>query len=60
MRELRSILGSKIDNVAGEWIKRQNEKLGGLYSTPNIVQMIKSRKITCAGHVARTGDSRGV
>jgi hypothetical protein len=51
---------SKRDEVTGEWRKLHNEELNGLYSLPNIVQVIKSRRMRWAGHVARTGEGRGV
>jgi hypothetical protein len=54
----RRIFGPKRDEVTGEWRKLQNEKLHGLYSSPNIVRVIKSRRMRWAGHVARMG-SRG-
>jgi hypothetical protein len=44
--------------VAGEWRKLHNEELNDLYSSPNIVRMIKSRIIRWAGHVARMGERR--
>ena len=59
-RVLRIIFGPKRDEVAGEWRKRHNEEPKYLYYSPNIVRVIKSRKMRCAGHVARMGDSRGV
>jgi hypothetical protein len=57
---LRRIFGRKWDEVTGEWRKLHNEELHDLYSIPNIVQVIKSRRIRWAGHVARMGDERGV
>jgi len=56
---LRRIFGRKKDEVKREWIKLHNEKLNDLYSSPNIVRVIKSRRMTWAGHVERTGE-RGV
>ena len=52
-RVLRGISGAKRDGVTGEWRKLHNEELNDLYCSPNIVWVIKSRRITWAGHVAR-------
>ena len=57
---LRRIFGPKRDEVTGEWRKLYNEELKGLYSSPNIVRVIKSRKMRWAGHVPRMGEGRGV
>jgi hypothetical protein len=59
-RVLRRIFGPKRDEVTGEWSKLHNEELNGLYSLPNIVRVIKSRRLRLAGHVARMGEGRGV
>ena len=53
-------VGPKSDELTGEWRKLRNEELNDLYSLPNIVWLIKSRIMRWSGHVARTGDSRGV
>jgi hypothetical protein len=52
-RVLRRISGPRRDEVTGEWRKLHNEELHSLYSYPNIIRQIKSRKIRWAGHVAR-------
>ena len=52
---LRGILGPKRDEVTGEWKKLHNEELYGLYCSPNMVWVIKSRRIRWAGLVARMG-----
>ena len=52
-RALRRIFGPKRDWVTGEWRKLHNEELNDLYSSPNIVRLIKSRRMRWAGHVAR-------
>jgi hypothetical protein len=48
------------DEVTGKWRKLHNDELNGLYSSPYIVRMIKSRKMSWVGHVARMGERRGV
>ena len=58
-RVLRRVFGPKRDEVTGEWRKLHNEKLCDLYSLPNIVRVVKSRRMRWAGHVARMGDGRG-
>jgi hypothetical protein len=54
-RVLRRIFGPKGDEVKGEWRKLHNEELRDLYSSPSIIRIIKSRRMTWAGHVARMG-----
>jgi hypothetical protein len=54
-RVLRRVFGPKRDEVTGEWRKLHNEELSDLYCTPNIVRVIKSRRMKRAGHVARMG-----
>ena len=52
---LRRVFGPKSDEVTGEWRKLHNEEPNDLYSLPNIVRVVKSRRIRWAGHVARVG-----
>ena len=59
-RVLRRIFGPKRDEVIREWRKLHDEKLNDLYSSPNIVRVIKSRRMRWAGHVARMGERKGV
>ena len=56
---LRRIFGPRRDEVTEEWRRLHNEELNDLYSSPNIVRVIKSRRIRWAGHVARMGEERG-
>ena len=53
------LFGPKRDKVTGEWRKLHNEELRDLYSLPNIVRVVKSRKMRWAGHVARMEEGRG-
>ncbi|KAJ4434039.1 hypothetical protein ANN_16358 [Periplaneta americana] len=55
---LKKIFGSKRDEVTGEWRKLHNTELRALYSSPDIIMNIKSRRLRWAGHVARIGESR--
>ena len=59
-RVLRRMFGPRRDEVTGEWRKLQNEELNDLYCSPNIVTVIKSRRMRWAGHVTRMGERRGV
>jgi hypothetical protein len=59
-RVLRRIFGPKWDEVKVEWRKLHNEELNGLYSLPNIVRVIKSRRMRWEGHVANMGEGRVV
>ena len=59
-RVLRRIFWPKRDEVTGEWRKLHNEELYDLYSSPNIVRVIKSRRMRWAGPVSCMGESRGV
>jgi len=56
---LRRIFGPRRDEVTGEWRRLHNKELNDLYSSPNIVRVIKSRRMRWAGHVARKGEERG-
>jgi hypothetical protein len=58
-RVLRRVFGPKRDEVTGEWRKLHNEELNDLY-LPNIVRVVKLRRMGWAGHVARMGEDRGV
>jgi len=55
----RRIFRLRRDEVTGEWRRLHNEELNYLYSSPNIVRVIKSRRMRWAGHVARRGEERG-
>ena len=57
---LRKIFGPRRDEVTGEWRRLHNEELNDLYSSSNIVRVIKSRRMRRAGHVARMGEERVV
>ena len=57
---LRRIFGPRRDEVTGEWRRLYNDELNYLYSSLNIVRVIKSRRMRWAGHVARMGEERGV
>ena len=59
-RVLRRIFWHKRDGVTGEWRKLHNDELNDLYCSPNIVRVIKSRRMRWAGHVARMEEGRGV
>ena len=59
-RVLRRIFGPRRIDVTGEWRKLHNEELNDIYSSSNIVQVIKSRRMRWAGHVACVGDSKAV
>jgi len=54
------IFGPRRDEVKGEWRRLQNEELNDLYTSSNIVRVIKSRRMKWGGHVARMGEERGV
>jgi hypothetical protein len=58
-RVLRRIFGPKRDEVTGEWRILHNKELYALYSSLNIIRVIKSRRLRWAGHVARMVERRG-
>jgi hypothetical protein len=58
-RVLRRIFGPKRDEVTGEWRKLHNEELHILYTSPNTIRQLKSRRMW-AGHVARMEEERNV
>jgi hypothetical protein len=58
-RVLRRIFGPKRDEVTEEWRRLHKKELYALYSSPNIIRVIKSRRLRWAGHVARMGERRG-
>jgi len=57
---LRRIFGPKRDEATGEWRKLHYEELNDRYSSPNIVQVTKSRRMRWVGHVARMGERTGI
>jgi hypothetical protein len=57
---LVAIFGPKRDEVTGEWRKLHNEELHNLYSSPDIIRQVKSRRMRWVGHVARMGEERKV
>ena len=59
-RVLRRVFGPKKEEVTGEWRKLHNEELSDKYSLPNIVRVVKSRRMRWAGRVVRMGEGRGV
>jgi hypothetical protein len=59
-RVLRGIFGPKRDEETGEWRKLHSGELHNLYSSPDIIRQIKSRRMRWAGHVARMGEGRNV
>jgi hypothetical protein len=59
-RVLKRIFGPKEDIVTAEWRKMHSEELHNLYSAPNIIKQIKSRRMRWVGHGARMGEERKV
>jgi len=59
-RASRRVFGPKGDELTGDWRKLHNEELSDLYSLPNILRVVKSRRMRWAGHVARVGEGSGV
>ena len=59
-RVLRRIFGPKRDEVTGEWRKLHNEQFNGLYLSPNIVWVMKLRRMRWVGHVACMGERKGI
>jgi hypothetical protein len=57
---LRGVFGTKRAEVTGEWGKLHNEELNDLYCLPNIVRVVKSKRMRWAGYVVRMGEERGV
>jgi hypothetical protein len=57
---LRRIVGPKREEVTGEWRNLHNGELDNLYSSPNVIRQIKSRRMRWAGHVAPVGEERKV
>ena len=58
LRRIR-VFGPRRDEVMGEWRRLHNEEINDLYSSPNIVRVIKSRRMRWARHVARMGEEKG-
>jgi hypothetical protein len=56
-RVMRRIFGPKRDGIRRDWRKLHNEELHNSYSSPNIIRMIKSRRMRWVGHVAHLGRS---
>jgi hypothetical protein len=57
-RVLRRLFGPKMDEIMGQWRKLRNGELHNLYSSPDIIRQIKSRRIRWAEHVVRMGEER--
>jgi hypothetical protein len=59
-RVLSGIFGPERDEVTGEWRKVHSRELHNLYSSPDIIRQIKSRRMRWAGYVTRMGEGRNV
>jgi hypothetical protein len=59
-RFLRRIFGRKRPEATGEWRKLHSEELHNLYSSPNIIRQVKSRRMRLLGHLSRMGEKRNV
>jgi hypothetical protein len=59
-RVLRRIFGPKREEAAGGWKRLHNEELHSLYTSPNIIRMIKSREMRGVGHGARMGEMMNI
>jgi hypothetical protein len=59
-RVLRRIFGPKRDEVTGDWRKLHSGELHNLYSSPDIIRQIRTRRMRWAGHVARMGEGRNM
>jgi hypothetical protein len=57
-RMLRRIFGPKRDEVTREWGKLHNEEYNHLYSSPNIIRAMKSRRMRWTGHIDSVGERR--
>jgi len=55
---LRRICGPKREEVVGGWRRQRNEELHNLYTSPNIIRVMKSRRRKCVGLVAHMGEVR--
>ena len=56
---LREVVGFKRTQVVGDWIRLHNKEIYDMYSSPNVIWVIKSRRMRWLGHVACTGNRRG-
>jgi hypothetical protein len=57
-RVLRRIFGPKREEVAGDWRRLHNEELHNLHASPNVIRVIKSKRMSWTGHVARMEEMR--